>query len=235
MQTKKPSYFSKTDILLWSLSVTFIVGSYLIFNRENYWNMLASVWGVTSLIFISKGNPFGQLLMVGFSLFYGWISYHVAYYGEMITYLGMTLPMAVSSLISWLKNPFRGNRAEVTINRLKKRDYLLGVLLTAVVTVVFYFILGYFNTANLLLSTFSVTTSFFAVYLTFRRSPFFALSYAVNDVVLIGLWVSAGLRDPKYLSVVICFLAFLVNDLYSFVRWQQRLRRQTKELSAQNT
>ncbi len=234
MQTKKPFYFSKIDILLWSSSIGLIVGSYLIFNRENYWNMLASCWGITSLIFISKGNPFGQLLMVGFSLFYGWISYHVAYYGEMITYLGMTMPMAVSSLISWLKNPFRGNRAEVTINRLSKKEYPFAFLLTAAVTVAFYFILAYFKTANLLLSTFSVATSFFAVYLSFRRSPFFALAYAVNDIVLIGLWVSASFGDPKYLSMVICFLAFLVNDLYSFLRWQQRLRRQTAEISAQN-
>lgn len=33
--------------------------------------------------------------MVLFSLLYGIISYAFAYYGEMITYLGMTMPMAV--------------------------------------------------------------------------------------------------------------------------------------------
>ena len=99
-------------------------------------------------------------------------------------------------------------------------------VLTAVVTGVFYFILKAFNTANLLPSTLSVTTSFVAVYLTARRSPYFALAYAANDVVLIILWIMATVVDPSYLSVTICFLVFWINDLYGFVSWKSMERRQ---------
>lgn len=77
---------------------------------------MASLVGVTSLIFNAKGNPFGQFLMVVFSLLYGIISFTFAYYGEMITYLGMTMPMAIFALISWLKNPYNGNKSEVKVN-----------------------------------------------------------------------------------------------------------------------
>ena len=56
-------------------------------------------------------------------------------------------------------------------------------LASAVVTFAFYFILAHFKTANIVPGTISVTTSFLAAYLTFRRSPFFALAYAANDVV----------------------------------------------------
>ena len=100
------------------------------------------------------------------------------------------------------------------------------MLLTAVVTALFYFILEYFNTANLFFSTVSVTTSFAAVYLTFRRSPYFALIYALNDIVLIILWVYASLSDITYLSVVICFLMFLINDIYGFVSWLKMEKKQ---------
>ena len=65
----------------------------------------------------------GQLLMVLFSLLYGMISLNVSYYGEMITYLGMTMPMAVFSLITWLKNPFNGNRSEVDVRFDCSRDH----------------------------------------------------------------------------------------------------------------
>ena len=102
-------------------------------------------------------------------------------------------------------------------------------VLTAAVTAVFYFILAYFETANLLPSTLSVTTSFLAVYLTFRRSPYFALAYAANDVVLIVLWVMAGLCDARYVSVVVCFVAFLINDLYGYVSWQRMKIRQSMD------
>ena len=196
-------YFSKTEIILWGSSVFLIVLSFCVFDRENYLTLFASIIGVTSLIFNAKGNPFGQFLMVVFSLLYGIISFTFAYYGEMITYLGMTMPMAVFALVSWLRNPYQGNKAEVKVNTISKAEAWLMWFLTAIITAAFYYILAFFHTANLLPSTLSVTTSFVAVYLTFRRSPYFALAYAANDIVLIVLWVFASIYDMKYISVVV--------------------------------
>ncbi len=219
--------FSRNDILLWSLSVFFIIASFCIFDRENYLTLAASIVGVTSLIFSAKGKPFGQFLMIIFSLLYGIISFTFSYYGEMITYLGMTMPMAVFALISWLKNPFEGNKSEVKVNTLSKNEIAIMLILTAAVTIIFFFILKAFDTANLIPSTLSVTTSFLAVYLTFRRSSYFALAYAANDIVLIVLWVLASIIDMKYLSVTVCFIAFLVNDIYGFINWRRMKKRQS--------
>ena len=221
-------YFSKLEITLWSSSVLLIVGSFCLFDRENILTLIASLIGVTSLIFNAKGNPFGQVLMVVFSLLYGIISYSFAYYGEMITYLGMTMPMAVFALISWLRNPYKGNKAEVKVNTISKAETVWMWVGTALVTAVFYFILAHFHTANIIPSTLSVTTSFVAVYLTFRRSPLFALAYAANDVVLIILWVLASVSDIRYISVVVCFVAFLVNDIYGYLSWQKMKVRQSE-------
>ncbi|MBQ4115909.1 MAG: nicotinamide mononucleotide transporter [Clostridia bacterium] len=219
-------YFTNTELGLWLGSVILIVVSFFAFDRESYVTLIASVIGVTSLIYNAKGNPIGQILMIIFSVLYGVISYSFAYYGEMITYLGMTLPMAVVALVSWLKNPYRGNRAEVAVNRIDKKEVAFLGVLSLAVTVVFYFILEYFNTANIIPSTVSVTTSFIAAYLTFRRSPYFALAYASNDIVLIVLWVLAAIKDISYVSVIICFIVFLVNDLYGFVNWRRMQKRQ---------
>ena len=220
------NYFSKAEIVLWCASAILIINAFFIFDRANYLTLAASLIGVTSLIFNAKGNPFGQFLMVVFSVLYGIISFTFAYYGEMITYLGMTAPMAVFALIAWLKNPYNGNKAEVRVNRLKKGEALFMMILTAVVTLIFYFILKGFGTANLTPSTLSVTTSFAAVYLTFRRSAFFALAYAANDIVLIILWVLAAFKDISYLSVTICFVMFLANDIYGFLSWTKMRKRQ---------
>ena len=221
-------YFSGVEILLWTLSVLLILVSFFMFDRENYLTLLASLIGVTSLIFSAKGNPIGQVLMIIFSLLYGVISFNFAYFGEMITYLGMTMPMAVFALISWLKNPYKGNKSEVEVNEISAKESALMWILSAAVTVVFYFILDYFKTANIVPSTLSVTTSFVAVYLTFRRSPFFALAYAANDLVLILLWILASASDIRYISVVVCFIAFLFNDVYGFVNWQRMKKQQTE-------
>ena len=224
--TKIKNYFTKNEIALWLTSVILILTSFFLFDRENYLTLCASLIGVTSLIFNAKGNPFGQLLMVIFSLLYGIISYTFSYYGEMVTYLGMTMPMAVFALISWLKNPFNGNKAEVKVNSITKKETVFMWLITALVTIIFYYILAYFNTANIVPSTLSVTTSFIAVYLTFRRSPYFAIAYAANDIILIILWLLASFCHIRYISVVVCFVAFLINDIYGYINWQKMKIRQ---------
>ncbi len=141
---KKLNYFSKGELCLWGLSLFFIVISFILFDRTNYLTLVSSLLGVTSLIYSAKGNPTGPLLMIVFSVLYGVISFTFSYYGEMITYLGMTLPMSVIALI-----------------------------------------------------------------------------YALNDIVLIVLWVLASLKDISYISVTVCFAAFLINDLYGFINWNK--------------
>lgn len=225
----KSHYFTKTEIILWASSASLIILSFLIFDRNNILNMISSLIGITSLIFNAKGNPIGQLMMVVFSISYGIISYSFAYYGEMITYLGMSSPMALASLISWLKNPFKGNKNEVAINRISKKDIFIIILATAIVTAAFYFILKALDTSNLIFSTISVTTSFFAVCLVFKRSPYYALAYALNDIVLIILWIYASLSDISYISVVICFVIFLANDIYGYINWKKMQKRQETE------
>ena len=222
-------YFSVSEIVLWSSSVMLILFSFFIFDRENYLTLCASLIGVTSLIFNAKGNPFGQFLMIVFSMLYGIISYTFGYYGEMITYLGMTMPMAVFALISWLRNPYNGNRAEVQVNAISDKEILLMWVGTAAIAILFYFILDCFHTANIIPSTISVATSFLAVYLTFRRNPCFALAYASNDLVLIVLWILASLCDIRYVSVVVCFIAFLANDIYGYINWQKMKERQREK------
>lgn len=220
------NYFTNAELLLWSISVVLVSASFFIFDKENYLTLTASLIGVTSLIFNAKGNPFGQFLIVIFSVLYGIISFNFAYYGEMITYLGMTAPMAVAALISWSRNPYNGNKAEVRVNQIKKKEFVFMAALTVVVTFVFYYVLAAFQTANLTLSVISVTTSFLAVYLTFRRSAFYAVAYAANDIVLIFLWSLAALSDISYVSVVICFVMFLANDIYGFMSWSKMQKRQ---------
>ncbi len=217
---------------MWSCSMLAIAVSFTIssivgeFELKNLLNMLGSLIGVTSLIFIAKGRIFGLYLMVVFCLFYGYVSLTFKYYGEMLTYLLMSLPTTIASIVTWTKNPYENGRGEVKISPLNKTKILVISLLTVVVTVSFYFILKYFNTPNLLVSTLSVTTSFIAASLIIVRSPYYALGYTLNDLVLVALWVLASITDISYLPMVICFVTFSVNDTYGYVSWKKRAKAQ---------
>lgn len=231
---KIKGYFTKVELTLYFSSLFLIIGSFIIFDGKSYLTLVASVIGATSLIFTAKGNPIGQFLMIVFGVLYGVISLSQRYYGELITYVGMTVPMAVFSLISWLKNPYEKDKSEVKVNAVGKAEYCFTFIAGLAVAGGFYFILKAFNTANIIPSTISVATSFFGVYLTFRRSPYFALGYMANDIVLIILWTLASLKSVEYLSVVICFTAFLVNDFYTFYNWERMRKKQKKNKNIDN-
>ncbi len=220
------NYFTRFEKFLFSCSFLLIIFSFLLFDRENYLSFSSSLVGVISVAFCAKGNPLGHVFGIIFSIFYSIISFSFAYYGELITYLFMTLPMAVFSLVSWLKNPHKENKAEVAVGKIGKKDVLQTIIFSIIVTIAFYFILRYLNTTNLLISTISITTSFAAAFLSYKRSEFYALAYALNDLVLIILWILAVLEDTSYISVIICFVVFLVNDIYAFLNWRKMKMRQ---------
>lgn len=218
--------FTGVEWCLWLGSLAVILVLYACFGAGGALSLVASLIGVTSLIFIAKGNPVGQALTIVFSLLYGVVSYETAYYGEMITYLGMTAPIAVVALISWCRHPYRGDRSVVAVRHLPRREWPCMMLLGIVVTFLFYWLLRLLGTASLLFSTVSVFTSFVAVYLSVRRSAYYALGYAANDIVLIILWTQATLADHVYFPMILCFSVFLCNDIYGFINWRRLEKRQ---------
>ena len=216
---------TRMEWLLWLLSITVIFSSFLLSGSFYLLTLIASMVGVTALIFVAKGDVWGQLLTVLFSLLYAVISLQFRYYGEMITYLGMTAPIAAMSVITWLRNPF-ADTDEVKVHELNKLQRFWLMALTIIVTIIFYFILKAFDTANLFISTVSIATSFSASYLMLFRSPNYALAYAANDIVLIILWVMAAMNDLSYLPMIACFAMFFVNDIYGFINWIRIKNRQ---------
>ncbi len=217
---------TKFEWCLWISSIVTVTLSFMIYSND-YLTLTASLIGVTALIFVAKGMVAGQVLTVIFAVFYGIISYFFAYYGEMITYLCMTSPIAILTVIQWLKHPFEKSD-EVEVNRLTKRQIIIMLILGSIITVIFYFILKAFGNANLILSTISIFTSFLASYLTFMRSAYYGLGYAVNDLVLIFLWSFATMENISYMPMTVCFAMFFLNDSYGFINWQRMKKRQMK-------
>ena len=215
------STLTKKEWLLWLCSLFIVLVSNILAANFDPLTLIAALVGVTSLVFAAKGNVWAQVLMIVFSILYGIISFRFRYWGEMITYLGMALPMAVWSAITWLRHPAESGDA-VAIQKLNLRQFAGLLASCVVVTVLFYRILAALDTPNLAFSTLSVITSFLAAALTMLRSSYYALGYAANDVVLIVLWLLASLTNSGYLPVAVNFIIFFFNDLYGFISWKKR-------------
>lgn len=216
---------NKFELCLWLSSMVVIAVSSLLGGKQGLIATIASLLGVTALIFIAKGMVTGQFFIIAFALLYGIVSFKAKYYGEAITYVGMSLPMAVVSTVSWLKHPHKDSDRVEVANMTAKKLALIMVA-TVFVTTVFFFVLKALGNASIYISTLSIATSFIAASFTFLRSPYYAAAYAVNDVVLIVLWSIASFKEISNLSLVFCFIMFFINDLYGFYNWKKMQKEQ---------
>lgn len=213
--------FTKFEWCLWIGSLAAIIAAHFAVLSTDYASLITSLIGVTSLIFAARGDPFAPFLIIIFAILYATVSYFFGYYGEMIIYLAMQLPVSAVSLFTWHKNA-RKNTVKTSKMTFKKVAVMLA--LNACVTTGFYFLLRYFNTPNLIPSTFSVATSFAALFFMCLRLPQYALAFILNDIVMIVLWSLALSNNINYISLVVCFSIFLLNDTYTAISWLRRAK-----------
>ncbi len=217
---------TKREWILYLVSLVIVVSSNFFAREINVINLIATAFGVTALIFIAKGDVFGQVLILIFASLYAITSLQHRYYSEIITYLGMTAPISVASIVTWIKNPVKKGENVVKIRKLTLTELFVTLGLTATVTLIFYFILKELHTPNIIVSTISIATSFLASFMMLRRISYYAIGFVLNDLVLIVLWTMESFNDITCLSFVACFFTFLFNDSYGFVRWKKREKEQ---------
>lgn len=215
----QPKFMTTQELTIWVVSVASIILSGMLIGNADLMLIITSCIGVSGLIWVAKRKVIGQVLVVAFSVLYAIISIKNKYYGEMITYLFMTAPIALVTIKVWLNN--MGEENTVEVKEVTKKQILLIFLCSLVVTYLMYYVLVYFDTSSIVLSTISITTSFLAATLMLVRSKYYAVAYAMNDVVLIGLWIIASISNIENISMVVCFVIFLINDIYGFISWSK--------------
>ena len=219
-------YFNKTEWIIYLGSIALITILFLIFKNRNFLYLIGAVIGVSSLIFDAKGNVFGQFLGLIFDILYAIISYKFGYYGEMFTYLFLSLPEAIIAIFSWLRHPYKEKVMEVKINVISKKEYFLVGLVSVALSIISYFVLKRLETPNLILSTFSVFTCTIATYLLIRRCRFYPIFFFINDIALIALWLFASFEDTVNIPMIGCFVCYLFIDVYTYINWSKIEKRQ---------
>lgn len=199
-----------------ALTVSFVVGA-----DKNWLSYITSIFGILGALLLAKGFFIAPFIIVIQGVLYSIVSYIQAYYGEMIIYVGIMIPISILSIIFWLRNRKKENNMLVEVNKVKGKEFLCLFIVAIGMTFGFYFLLRALNTSELIISTLSLTTSAVAAYLSLRRCSYYALWYVANDIVLIILWsTSVAKHGISYLPMAICFAFFLMNDIYGFVRWK---------------
>jgi nicotinamide mononucleotide transporter PnuC len=225
-------YFSPFEWALWLGGIAIIVVGFCLGTDKNALSLISSIFGISCIIFSAKGNVLGQGIAIVFAITYAILAYTKAYYGEMIIYLALMLPIHIASIVTWIKNSSKkkGKMPEVKVNNIRAKEFAIGGVVACGLMVGFYFLLKALNTDNLVISTISLITSLAAAYLMLRRCEYYNICFILNDLVLIALWsLKMSVDGISVLPTVLSFVIFLATDTYSFISWRRLKKRQEKE------
>lgn len=230
---KLKEYFSdwtKFELGLLVIGLSISILSSIIFNGNVIDTLYTSSYLVTALL-MAKGKV--ECYLVGFVsiFFYGIVSYNQGYYGELLITTFLTFPIMIIGIRSWLKHQDEKDDV-VMINSLSRPEIVISFASQLLLFWLYYFILKFFNTDLLIISSLSVVTSVLASYFEARRSEFSLYCYVANDFVIITLWIIPIIGgDTELVPVLVGPLLLLVNDIYGSINWSRMKRRQ----KAQNT
>ncbi|MBP3431269.1 MAG: nicotinamide mononucleotide transporter [Clostridia bacterium] len=189
-----------------------------------------SLVGVVTVCCLAKGLVVGSIMGIAHVALYCVISYFNNYFGEIIVSACLTLPSYLISIYTWFKNRSEENRMVVKVSKTPNwKELLLAVGGVAAISVGMFFLLQAFNTANLLLSTFSVGTSILASYMMIRRSELNFVCYIINNFICIAMWLSVMQQaDVSYVTVLVNYIVFLFINVYGVVNWLLLKKKQRK-------
>jgi len=204
-------------LLFGSIIVIGIVG--IVFKSDLLTVSCSLILALTALL-IAKGNKLCRLFWILADTLYSILSFNNQFYGEVLVHV-IFLVMDILWIISWI-NHKNDETNFVKINYLKRKELIVIFSSILFIFVWMYYLLAFFNTNELIISTISVVLTLYAMYFLVRRSKYSLVFYIFCDISLIllwGLYVFRGNLEliPIFINSVILFL----NDAYGFYNWKK--------------
>lgn len=219
-QKKYLNSWSNFEIFLLLSSIYFIIILGFVV-KSNLLAISVAFLGVFSSLNRAKGKVLSQTTGIILSILYSIIAFQNKYYGEVIIYLFIMLPIYISSVYTWLK--YKNNKTnEVLQNNISKKTTLLLFIINFCLFFLLYFILKIFNTNQLLLSTFSMLVKLNAAYLALKRNKYSFIFYTISAIMLLMLW-GIPIFNGQYELLPMLFdsILLIINNIYGFVKWSK--------------
>ena len=204
-----------------------LIGSILIVSftgiifKSDLLTTICSIVGIITALLLAKGKSLGQVFGLLIVILYSIVSFNNKFYGEVIIYLLIMLPMYIMGIISWIKHQNKETNS-VEINKIAKKEWIIVALVSILCFIGIYLTLNIFNTNQLFISSLSVLDSLFAIYLQIRRSKYSFYFYVINDLVLILLWgIPCVAGSVVLIPMLMNPIINLINDIYGIINWRK--------------
>lgn len=232
---KKQSKFT-----IWWFSTFIILGiACIVWDFEASWfNVFDLFFVMINVYLIARGKLIGIYIGILECFVYAFICYRTQLYGEIIKSLLICVPLNFYSVIEWKKTIAERKKdkyakkqdEDVVIKKMSKFQKTICGISLVVVSVGCYFFLKHVlgQTTALVLSSISLSIIIIGKILTARQ---FMETYGVfifSDIIGLAMFIEAFFTlgmGVDNVSMIIYYLALLLNDIYAFNLWKAMYRK----------
>ena len=218
------------EYLFVGISLVVMITLSIVFHSHIFY-ILSSTLGVVGVLFLTKVNVVGIFVGIVQIVFYSIISYLNGFYGEMVNNLCVTLPLYIANLITWLKNLYSKN-GQVKINSsISWKEVVAAIGVVVILSVGMFFVLDYFNTTMVFVSTLSFTFNTLAIYFLARRSSLNFVFYIFNNIANFTMWGTLIIttHDLSMLITLINVVVYFLLNCYGLFNWFMTRKKQENE------
>lgn len=218
------------EYLFVGISLVVMITLSIVFHSHIFY-ILSSTFGVVGVLFLTKVNVVGIFVGIVQIVFYSIISYLNGFYGEMVNNLCVTLPLYIANLITWLKNLYSKN-GQVKINSsISWKEVVAAICVVVILSVGMFFVLDYFNTTMVFVSTLSFTFNTLAIYFLARRSSLNFVFYIFNNIANFTMWGTLIIttHDLSMLITLINVVVYFLLNCYGLFNWFMTRKKQENE------
>jgi len=217
------------EISILCLGLISVVLAFVFGNERSVLAFITSIFSIVSTIFIAKGFVYAPAIDMIPSILYCFICFQEKFYGEIIVYLGVIVPMGIATIIKWFANRDDKYKEFVKINKMSKKEYIIVVIVSIISLFCVYGLLYVLNTSQIIFNTFTLVLVAIAGYLTFRRSPYYSIAYILYDLVCLVMWIlTISTMGSTYLPTIISCFIMLLGDIYGLYWWRVCEKKQNK-------
>ena len=218
------------EYLFVGISLVVMITLSIVFHSHIFY-ILSSTFGVVGVLFLTKVNVVGIFVGIVQIIFYSIISYLNGFYGEMVNNLCVTLPLYIANLITWLKNLYSKN-GQVKINSsISWKEVVAAICVVVILSVGMFFVLDYFNTTMVFVSTLSFTFNTLAIYFLARRSSLNFVFYIFSNIANFAMWGTLIIttHDLSMLITLINVVVYFLLNCYGLYNWFMTRKKQENE------
>ena len=189
--------------------------------------VVSALTGVLYTVIAGKGKVSCYLFGIINTILYGWISFKLRLYGEVMLNWGLYLPMMFTGFICW--NRRRNENQVVRKTHLSLKGRCIAAVLSLAGIGGYAFVLQLLNGRAPVLDSTTTILSVTAMILTVKRCIEQWVIWTIVNIISIIMWLRVYLESGNSAASLLMWCLALANGIIFYITWSRDLEPEESE------